>query len=100
MHDGRLTVDIDCKEAGSHDSVCRKEGARATATYLGQEKLLSDLDCEIEELETSLNDVSSQLKQASLTKDRLDQLRRELFVVEQQMRKSKGEGELKIEKSR
>ena len=81
MHDGRLTVDIDCKEAGSHDSACGKEGARATATYLGQEKLLSDLDWEIEELETSLNDVSSQLKQTSLKKekkqrnDRLDKLR-------------------------
>ena len=71
-----------------------------------QEKLLSDLDREIEELETSLNEVSSQLKQASLKKekkqrmDRLDKLRRELFVAEQQLRKTEEEGELKTEKSR
>ena len=60
----------------------------------------------MEELETSLNEVSSQLKQASLKKekkqrmDRLDKLRRELFVAEQQLRKTEEEVELKTEKSR
>ena len=100
-----------CDETRSYDSAGGKEGARAaTVTDLGhegeQEKLLSDLDREIEELETSLNEVSSQLKQASLKKekkqrmDRLDKLRRELFVAEQQLRKTEEEGELKTEKSR
>ena len=111
MQDGRLITGTDCDETGSYDSAGGKEGARAaTVTDLGhegkQEKLLSDLDREIEELETSLNEVSSQLKQASLKKekkqrmDRLDKLRRELFVAEQQLRKTEEEGELKTEKSR
>ena len=53
-----------------------------------------------------LNEVSSQLKQASLNKekkqrmDQLDKLRLELFVAEQQLRKTEEEGELKTEKSR
>ena len=104
MHDGRLVAGTDCDE--TYDSARGKEGARAaTASDLGhkgeQEKLLSDLDREIETLETSLNEVSSQLKQASLKKekkqrmDRLDKLRRELFVAEQQLRKTEEEGELK-----
>ena len=111
MHDGRLFAGTDCDETGSYASARGKEGARAaTASDLGhegeQEKLLSDLDREIEELETSLNEVSSQLKQASLKKekkqpmDRLDKLRQELFVAEQQLRKTEEKGELKTEKSR
>ena len=111
MHDGRLIAGTVYDETGSYDSARGKEGARAaTASALGhegeQEKLLSDLDREIEELETSLNEVSSQLKQASLKKEkkqrmnRLDKLRRELFVAEQQLRKTEEEGELKTEKSR
>ena len=59
MHDGRLIAGTDCDETGSYDSARGKEGARATASDLGhegeQEKLLSDLDREIEELETSFN---------------------------------------------
>ena len=39
-------------------------------TKANDEKLLYDLDHEIEELETSLNEVSSQLKQASLKKEK------------------------------
>ena len=110
MNDGRLIAGTDCDETGSYESARGKEGARAATSDLGhegeQEKLLSDLDREIEELETSLNEVSSQLKQASLKKekkqrmDRLDKLRRELFVAEQQLRKTEEEGELKTEKSR
>ena len=53
MHDGRLIAGTDCDETGSYDSARGKEGARATASDLGhegeQEKLLSDLDREIEE---------------------------------------------------
>ena len=105
MHDGRLVAGTDCDGTGSHDSARGKEGARAAiVTDLGhegeQEKLLSDLDRKIEELETSLNEVSSQLKQASLKKekkqrmDRLDKLRRELFVAEQKLRKTEEDGEL------
>ena len=54
----------------------------------------------------SLNEVSSQLKQTSLKKEKkqrmdlLDKLRRELFVAEQQLRKTEEERELKTEKSR
>ena len=54
-----------------------EEVARATGDDLGhereQQKLLSDLDREIEELETSLHEVNSQLKQASLRKEKKHQ---------------------------
>ncbi|MCG7879956.1 MAG: hypothetical protein N0C90_27065 [Candidatus Thiodiazotropha endolucinida] len=72
----------------------------ATELDLGQgdaEKVLLDLDREIEELESSLRVVSSQLKAASLRKerqqrsDRLDRLRRELFVAERQLQQAEEE---------
>ena len=61
---------------------------------------LLNLDREIEALETSIREVNSQLKAASLRKEhklrteRLTRLKRELFVVEQQLQKSEEEGEL------
>ena len=61
---------------------------------------LLDLDQEIEALETSIREFNSQLKAASLKKerklrtDRLTKLKRELFIVEQQLQKSEAEGEL------
>lgn len=54
-------------------------------------KEISDLDREIDELETSIVQVKSRLKEASLPKerrersDRVAKLRRELFVAEQQL---------------
>ena len=61
---------------------------------------LLDLDREINGFETSIREVNSQLKAASLWKehklrtDRLRKLKRELFVAEQQLQKSEEEGEL------
>ena len=62
------------------------------------EKVLNDLDREIEELEESLKVVNSQIKAASLRKEqqkrteRLAKLRRELFTAEQQLQKAEEEG--------
>ena len=62
--------------------------------------MIHDLDRETEELESSLREVNSRLKAASLGKeqkkitDRLARLRNELFVSEQQLQKSEEEGEL------
>ena len=58
---------------------------------------LLDLDREIKALETSIREVNSQLKAASLRKERklrterLTRLKRELFVVGQQLQKSEEE---------
>lgn len=58
------------------------------------------LDQEIQELESSLQSVNSRIKESSLRKlekqksDKIQRLRRELFVAEQQLQKSEEEGEL------
>ena len=71
MNDGRLIARTDCDETGSYESARGKEGARATVSDLGhegeQEKLLSDLDREIEELETSLAAATSFLEEREET---------------------------------
>ena len=64
------------------------------------EKALHDLDREIEALQSSIREVNSQIKAASLRKeqkkrtDRLSKLRKELFVAQEQLQKAEEEGEL------
>ena len=74
------------------------EVVRTKGAHLGHELEQQKLpDREIEELETSLHEVNSHLKQASLRTekkhrmDRLDKLRPERFVAEQQLRKTEEE---------
>ena len=68
--------------------------------HIDAARSLLDLDPEIEALEISIREINSQLKAASLRKerklmtDRLTKLKRELFVAEQQLQTSEVEGEL------
>ena len=100
---GRLILSHSKSVASTTESVEEGFGTAAAAADLGQEdaeKALHDLDREIEALESSIKEVNSQLKAASLRKeqkirtDRLTKLRRELFRAEQQLQKSEEEGEL------
>ena len=120
MHEGtrhKATVSVGSKGSSGEplrllDETPDKDGFGAVAAadldpgHEDAEKVLHDLDREIEELETSLKVVHSQLKAASLRKerqqrsDRLDKLRRELFVAEQQLQQAEEEGELKRKDSK